>query len=316
MKLKRVIAKGLLAGMVLSTVLPAAAIETKSYSVDTTLKENTKKYEEVVSIEKLEVPTVTASAVQMMYFQPIKEENIVPNTTETEKTEEESLVVYTTEYLNVREKPSEEAEIVDVLPPNTEIYISELVSDDWFSFDYEDNTYFINAGYVTPIAPENEDDIVGIEESEEYLAKANAEVEETGSFEEMSTKKKKTKKVVKKKTTRKKTTKIVKQKKNVTKKSVTNKAKYSASYFKKMGVINWGGYKWTWYSERVLPGGGLKIPGRNNDSNGYICDENNYICLASSTLKKGTIIDTPFGKQGKIYDSGCAAGILDVYVGW
>ena len=279
MKLKRVIA---LTGIVSSIVLFSAAIGTKSYSVDTTLKENTKEYEEVVSIEKLEVPTVTASAVTTTYFQPVEEEKAVSNTTETETTEEESLVVYTTEYLNVREKPSKEAEIVDVLPPNTEIYISELISDNWFSFDYENNTYFINARYVTSIAPKNEDDIVGLKEKKG------------------------------KPTKRKKTVKIIKQKKI---KNVT-KAKYSASYFKKIGVINWGGYKWTWYSENVLPGGGLKIPGRNNDSNGYICDENDYICLASSTLKKGTIIDTPFGKKGKIYDCGCAAGILDVYVGW
>lgn len=88
---------------------------------------------------------------------------------------------------------------------------------------------------------------------------------------------------------------------------------YSASQFKTMGVINWNGWRWTWYSQRVLPGGGLNIPGRHVDSNGYICDKNNYICLASVDLSKGSIVSTPFGKKGKVYDTGCPCGTLDVY---
>lgn len=89
---------------------------------------------------------------------------------------------------------------------------------------------------------------------------------------------------------------------------------YSANKFKNIGVVYWNGWKWTWYSQRVLPGGGLRIPGRHVDDNGYVCDGNNYICLASSTLPYGTIINTPFGKQGKIYDTGCATDTVDVYV--
>ena len=106
---------------------------------------------------------------------------------------------------------------------------------------------------------------------------------------------------------------FVKNKQLTTKKP---KAKYSAAYFKRAGVLRYNGYRWTWYSERVLPGGGLRIPSRHADENGYICDKDNYICLASSTLKKHTVVNTPFGKQGKVYDSGCAAGTLDVYVDW
>lgn len=91
---------------------------------------------------------------------------------------------------------------------------------------------------------------------------------------------------------------------------------YSASYFRKMGVIDWNSWHWTWYSENVLPGGGLNIPGRHVDDSGFIRDENGYICLASSTLSKGCVVSTPFGGEGKIYDSGCDAGTLDVYVSW
>lgn len=89
---------------------------------------------------------------------------------------------------------------------------------------------------------------------------------------------------------------------------------YSADELRFLGVIYAGDFRWTWYSQNVLPGGGLQIPGRHVDENGYICDENDRICLASSDLEWGTIVTTPFGKEGCIYDSGCASGTLDVYV--
>lgn len=81
-----------------------------------------------------------------------------------------------------------------------------------------------------------------------------------------------------------------------------------------MGVIYWGDYRWTYYSESVLPGGGLNIPGRYTDETGFVCDGNGYICLASSDLGYGTIVSTPFGRMGCVYDSGCPSGTLDVYV--
>lgn len=91
---------------------------------------------------------------------------------------------------------------------------------------------------------------------------------------------------------------------------------YEPYQFCRSGVIYWGGWRWTWYSENVLPGGGLSIPGRHVDGDGYICDGDGYICLASNVLGKYTVIDTPFGKQGKIYDSGCPEDTIDVYVSW
>lgn len=114
-------------------------------------------------------------------------------------------------------------------------------------------------------------------------------------------------------TTKKYTTSVTTQATRADKNSGTY---YSPSYFKKAGVLRYNGYRWTYYSSRILPGYGLKIPGRHTDSNGYICDEDGYICLASSTLKKGTILSTPLGKQGKVYDCGCAVGTVDVYVNW
>jgi hypothetical protein len=79
-------------------------------------------------------------------------------------------------------------------------------------------------------------------------------------------------------------------------------------------VIYYNGYIFKYYSEKVLPGEGLKIPGRHSDGN-FVRDENGYICVASSDLPKGTVVDTPFGK-GKVYDTGCPSGVIDVYVSW
>lgn len=93
-------------------------------------------------------------------------------------------------------------------------------------------------------------------------------------------------------------------------------ALYTPSDFQNMGIIDWGGWCWTFYSQQAMPGEGLIIPGRHVDYNGYVCDENDYICLASSSLDKGTVVDTPFGKMGKVYDCGCLNYILDVYVDW
>ena len=88
---------------------------------------------------------------------------------------------------------------------------------------------------------------------------------------------------------------------------------YTLSQFMRAGVINWSGYKFTYYSQSVLPGTGLKIPGRYVNADGYVCDESGYICLAGSA-PMGTVYDTPFGYQGKIYDRGTSGNHLDVYI--
>ena len=94
----------------------------------------------------------------------------------------------------------------------------------------------------------------------------------------------------------------------------TSYSTYSPSDLRNMGVIYDGGWRYTWYSERVLPGGGLNIPGRYSDGN-FVRDENGYICVASSDLAKGTVINTPWG-TAKVYDCGCASGTIDIYVSW
>ena len=303
MKLKRTIATGLLLGIASSIVMPLIVVETKSYSVDTTLESTTTEYRNV-AIDNLEVPTVTAfdfyaltaiischddlpiCMVTNPYVKQVQTlEKSNTTETETETTEEKPLVVYTTKYLNVRQEPSQEAKKINILPPNTEVEVKE-VNDDWYSFDFEECTYFINAGYVTSDVP-NEDEIIEI-------IGLNNDIE--GNFFRYKKSQEEIERVIET--------------------VAISSALYTPGQFQNLGVIYYGDYRWTWYSERVLPGGGLKIPGRHNDENGYICDEDGYICLASSILSKGTILNTPFGKQGKIYDSGCAVDTVDVYVSW
>ena len=81
------------------------------------------------------------------------------------------------------------------------------------------------------------------------------------------------------------------------------------------GTVCSGGYKYTWYSQRVLPGGGLKIPGRHVGLAGMIMDGSGRVCVASSTHSWGTVLSTPFG-TARVYDSGCPYGIIDVYTNW
>lgn len=94
-------------------------------------------------------------------------------------------------------------------------------------------------------------------------------------------------------------------------------AKYTLKQFRFNGVVNWGGTKFTYYSQSVLPGGGLSIPGRHVNSAGYVSDSDGYIAVAANrSISKGTIVNTPFGYKGKVYDicAGCTPDWIDVYV--
>lgn len=98
--------------------------------------------------------------------------------------------------------------------------------------------------------------------------------------------------------------------------STETSAKYTLSQFKFNGVIHEGGRKFTYYSQSVLPGGGLSIPGRHVSSAGYVSDKDGYIVIASNrSIPKGTVIDTPFGSKGKVYDvcASCDSKWFDVY---
>ena len=82
------------------------------------------------------------------------------------------------------------------------------------------------------------------------------------------------------------------------------------------GVVWYNGHKETWYSQRVLPGGGLRIPGRHVADDGTVRDGDGYICIAANYLSYGSTIMTSLG-PGKVYDCGDMTGEwIDIYVNW
>ena len=86
--------------------------------------------------------------------------------------------------------------------------------------------------------------------------------------------------------------------------------------FQTAGVIDWQGWRYTYYSEQVLPGGGLEIPGRWSDGQ-FVRDADGFLCVASNEHEHGSIVATPFG-DAVVYDSigDGVTGIIDIYVSW
>lgn len=82
---------------------------------------------------------------------------------------------------------------------------------------------------------------------------------------------------------------------------------------KSSGVNYYKGWKETYYSSRVLYH--YRTREWTVDSNGVYRDSKGYVVVASSSEPQGTITDTSFG-PGKVYDTGCAKGVHDIYVNW
>lgn len=81
------------------------------------------------------------------------------------------------------------------------------------------------------------------------------------------------------------------------------------------GRIWYNGHTETYYSQKVLPGGGLAILGRHIASDGTIRDADGYIVLASDDYPRGTVVETSLG-AGKVYDTGSGSGNIDLYTDW
>lgn len=102
-----------------------------------------------------------------------------------------------------------------------------------------------------------------------------------------------------------------------TNENTKSSAKYTLANFKFNGIIRDNGKKFSYYSQSVLPGTGLSIPGRHVSSAGFVSDGAGYIVLASNRgIPKGSVISTPFGAMGKVYDvcAACDSSWFDVYV--
>lgn len=101
------------------------------------------------------------------------------------------------------------------------------------------------------------------------------------------------------------------------------KLKYNGKYnvcksplTRRMGVKYFQDHKETYYSQKVLPGNGLKIPGRHVADDGTIRDKDGYIVVSCNYIKYGSKIMTSLG-PAKRYDCGDMTGKwIDIYVNW
>ena len=80
--------------------------------------------------------------------------------------------------------------------------------------------------------------------------------------------------------------------------------------FKSQGIIYQNGIRYTYYSSNVLYH--YRTPEWTAGSDGIYRDSAGYIVVASSDHSQGSVVSTPFG-AGKVYDSGCASGTIDIY---
>lgn len=114
------------------------------------------------------------------------------------------------------------------------------------------------------------------------------------------------------------------EEKNIALANGTLKMEYSAYYgysgqrlTVSRGAQYYNGHKETYYSQKVLPGTSLAIPGRHVADDGTIRDADGFVCVAADPgfAARGSILITSVG-PAKVYDCGCAYGTIDIYVNW
>lgn len=79
------------------------------------------------------------------------------------------------------------------------------------------------------------------------------------------------------------------------------------------GVNYFDGRTETYYSSNVLYHD--MTPEWSAGEDGVYRDSDGYVVVAASDIPYGEEVGTSFG-PGKVYDSGCNAGITDIYVNW
>lgn len=194
--------------------------------------------------------------------------------------EYDQMILYTTDWLRVREEPSLDARIIDVYKPGTEVVATDVTDryNGWVQIQYDNHNYYMHSDWLTMVKPVEDTTVAG-----------DVYVPEKYSIDGFGYD------------------------------TYPSYMMYSPGYFKENGVIEYDGYYFTYYSERVLPGEGLYIPGRWTDEYGFVRDGNGCLCLASNTpetMDRFSTVYTPWG-LGVIYDYGTGNdSVIDVYVGW
>ena len=92
----------------------------------------------------------------------------------------------------------------------------------------------------------------------------------------------------------------------------TSSGGYSGN-FESQGVVYNGGTRYTWYSSNAAYH--YRTGEWSAGSDGFYRDKNGYLVVASSDYSQGTTVNTPWG-PGKVYDSGCASGTIDMYTNY
>ena len=223
--------------------------------------------------------------------------------------EQTEMTLYTTDYLRVREEPSLEAEIIDIYAPGTTITAVDVSNkyNGWIKMKYGTHEYFMHSDWLTMQVPEKDTEDETAQESsveEESSEESEEIVEDTTEYSDDY------------------------EDDDAADYTYTEDTDelgypsymlYSPDYFKENGVIEYDGYYFTYYSELVMPGEGLYIPGRWTDEYGFVRDGNGNLCLASNTpetMDRFSTVYTPWG-LGVIYDYGTGNDVvIDVYVGW
>lgn len=251
--------------------------------------------------------TVDTNAV---YTVPCVSDNvIIRDDVYTNNSEEYTMdVVYTTDWLRVRTNPSLDADIENVISPDTAIMRVAKLDNGWSKVIYDDETKYMHSDYLSNVkevscsegiddANINIDETITYNDTDNSIDISNTENDYSEDTNDIDYYKE--------------------SEYDDTDNTFYYNADYTAEEFQELGIISWGVYRYTWYSELDMPGEDLIIDGRHVDENNFVCDIDNYICVASDSLDRGTIVDTPFGKQGKVYDCGCGYDdIIDCYVSW
>lgn len=245
---------------------------------------------------------------------------------------QEPMTLYTTDWLRVREYPSLEAEIIDVYAPGTAISATDVTNkyNGWIQMQYGSHKYYMHSDWLTMEKPEEPTEtIIADDTTEEETPVIEESVEEESSVDNLIEASSVDDTYIEddysEDTTDDSTSEeytdydCTEEDSDEYDGSYPSYWMYSPEYFKENGVIEYNGYYFTYYSELVMPGEGLYIPGRWTDEYGFVRDGNGNLCLASNTpdtMDRFSTVYTPWG-FGVIYDYGTGNdAVIDVYVGW
>ena len=160
--------------------------------------------------------------------------------------------------LNVRQQPTKESKIIDVLKQGIEIETTSTNNPDWNKIVFEDYTGYVCNSFLA--TEEKTEPVKQIDQPQEAISIAD---------------------------------------------------------FQYVGIFSWNGWQWTYYLMSQFPGQtSTPVEGRYVNDRGLVCDKDGYVILASVDLPPYTVMETPLGQMGKVYDTGCPHGIIDIYTNW